>query len=195
MRGCRQTIMENTEKIICTVDELGRVFIPYTIRKQLGIYEGAKVEVSVSNDAVCFKKCLNIPSRGDVSVETLTKALYNTLHLPALFTDRTRVVASESVKGTAKYWDYGLSNKCELALRAETTWFCGNDDEPLRPFAFGNTDEEVLVIRPIHICNEVCGSIIVLKGENGADKTKEEILSAVEMAAGLFEASRERYNV
>lgn len=153
------------------------------------------MEVSVSNNAVCFRKCLDIPSRGDVSVEVLTKALYSTLRLPVLFTDHTRVVASESVKGSAKYWNYGLSNKCELALRTETTWYCDNDDEPLRPFAFGNTDEEVLVIRPIRICNEVCGSIIVLKDETGADKTKEEILSAVEMAASLFEASRERCNV
>ncbi len=101
--------------IVRRIDDLGRVVIPKEIRRTLRIREGDPLEIFVSRGSeIILKKYSPISELGQFATE-YAEALFDSLHVPSLITDRDEVIAVSGISKT-EYLNKGIGRTVEETI-------------------------------------------------------------------------------
>ena len=168
--------------IVRRIDDLGRVVIPKEIRRTMRIREGDPLEIFTDNDGeVIFKKYSPIGELG-IFASQYAEVLYKTAGLPVVVCDRDHVIA---VAGLPKkeLLERRVSSALEDVMEHRRSFSFADDGRRIQPVE--GVDRYALVAAPIIAAGDVCGSILLLAGENGGPAGDTEIKLIAAAAAFL----------
>ena len=144
--------MQST-KIIRRLDDLGRVVIPKSMRKNLKIRTGDNLEFFISEDGLTLKKYSPFKEYFEVVV-SVAKCLKNTLKKQVVITSKDRVIFST---------DKSLS----VVIKE-------NDVKVIIKNSDGTAVENLQILQPI-VADEVLGYIAIL-GDNDLGESELKIV-------------------
>ena len=169
--------------IVRRIDDLGRVVIPKEIRRTMRIREGDPLEIYTDTEGeVIFKKYSPIGELSDFAGQ-YAEVLFRTAGAPVLVCDRDHVVAVS-----------GLPKKEVLERRISPA--LEEMNEQRRPYIFEKSsgrrfqpvegmERFASVQYPILAAGDVCGSIMFLASDDGAEPTEAEE-KLIQTAAGFL---------
>lgn len=144
------------------IDELGRIFTPKEIRKNLGIRDGEALEIFTSEDSIILKKYFEVRKYEDLSSK-LCELIKNIYNVDLVITDREKVITSsnkEIVENTK------LNNKF-LELIDNREIFISRE---LLTINFGIDVSGYFTVIPIIASSDSLGLVILISA-NGSDYT------------------------
>ena len=168
--------------LVRRIDDLGRVVIPKEIRRTLRIREGDPLEIFIDREGeVILKKYSPINELGTFAQE-YADALFDSLHLPVLISDRDEVIA---VAGGSKkdYLNINIGKELEQIIESRSV----HVEKEAKDLELIQGKQEELysyVISPIIANGDPIGSVVMLSEENNRITEVEQ--KAVETAASFL---------
>ncbi len=162
--------------IVRRIDDLGRVVIPKEIRRTQLIRVGDPLEIFVSGDGeVVFKKYSPLGELA-ASAQGMAEVLYKTAGMPAVVTDRDRVLSAAGARDTQ---DRPLTPQFTQTME-QRRYFAAAKGSPVAlcdmPGIYATA------VMPILSSGDLVGSVALL-GDGGLD---EEDAALLRMAAGYL---------
>ena len=156
--------------VLRKLDELGRVTIPQSMKKQLALAAGDMLEVFMLPDGVAYKKYL--PLKGNVLLEKCCAELYNLTRNPCFVATEDGIVVSTSDADTQLY----TSNRDVIAGVLNSK--CAYND-------ISADKSGHLTIMPIFSRGRAAGALVVLQGR----KEDPALAKVLEYTAAVIGAS------
>lgn len=129
------------------IDELGRIVIPKTIRKDLKIEAGDNFEIYIKEEKIIMEKHSELSKEIDIE-KTIAKTLKDLLQANIIVTDKDKIIIEEGKKNNQ------LPKEILSIIR-------------LRKSEIRKIDKQNFYIKPIIVNGDITGSIII--------KTNKEI--------------------
>lgn len=162
--------------IVRRIDDLGRVVIPKEIRRTQLIRVGDPLEIFVSGEGeVVFKKYSPLGELAS-SAQAMADVLYKTSGMPAVVTDRDRVLAAAGAKEAQ---DKAVTPQYAQTME-QRRYFSAGPGSPVSLCDAGGV--YAAAVMPILCSGDLVGSVALL-GDGDVDGQDETLLR---MAAGYL---------
>lgn len=147
-----------TTGVVRRIDELGRIVIPKEIRRNLGIKDGASLEIYVDKDTVALKKYSTMSNLVEMS-NIYSETVYTTMKAEMFITDRDNIISCPNSR-KKEYLNKQISKYLEECINKRSKV---NEEEAKRLYL---TEDKYIesgyIISPIVANGDVIGLVILI---------------------------------
>ena len=154
-----------TTGVVRRIDELGRIVIPKEIRRNLGIKDGASLEIYVEKDMVALKKYSTMNNLIELS-NIYSETVYTSMNLEMFITDRDNIISCPNPR-KKQYLNKQISKYLEDCIKKRVKV----KSEELKKINIIEEDsiEGKYIISPIVANGDVIGLVILITMDNMTD--------------------------
>ncbi len=168
--------------IVRRMDDLGRIVIPKEIRRTMKIGEGTPLEIFIDKDGgIIFRKYSPLGELGE-SAQHMSECVSAMCGAGVAVSDRDRIVASAGIP-KKDLLDKPVSKQIEELMRRKKPFISSGEDTVLAADGGLRTANAVF---PIISDGDICGMLMLIKGENASPGEPEENLRLAKLAASFL---------